>query len=365
MDNIMALAKNDKKETGVMTEGQSARESQEIQAALVVAKKFPRDQRVAMDRILSACSRPSLAEHSLYQYSRGGTDITGPSIRLAEAVAQNWGNISFGIRELEQRNGESTVEAFAWDVETNTKQVKVFQVPHIRHTKKGSFKLEDPRDVYENVANQGARRLRACILGIIPTDVIEAAVKQCDETMNANVDVSSETLIKMTDAFGKMGITREMIEKRIQRRLDTITPAQVVNLRKIYVSIEDGMSTPADWFEVQVPQSEQRHGGVEGLASKIAPQEKKEPVQQPAQTNTQQPQQEQASTRRITPVMLMNALGLSGVGSAGANAYLVFQGKIKEGQKIEDLPSVDKAAIVDHPQEFGKAVREWLITNSK
>jgi hypothetical protein len=77
-----------------------------------------------MDRILNACTRPTLAEAGALHLRRGGTEITGPSIRLAEALAQNWGNIQFGIRELEQRNGESTVEAFAWDIETNTRQTK-------------------------------------------------------------------------------------------------------------------------------------------------------------------------------------------------------------------------------------------------
>ena len=41
----------------------------------------------AMDKILQACTRPSLAEGALYSYSRGGSEITGPSIRLAEVAA--------------------------------------------------------------------------------------------------------------------------------------------------------------------------------------------------------------------------------------------------------------------------------------
>src|SRR5699024_11169676 len=149
------------------------REIAEVQAAMVIAKRFPRDPVEAMDRILQACTRPTLAEGALYSYSRGGSEITGPSIRLAEAIAQAWGNTQFGIRELEQRNGESTVEAYAWDLESNTRQAKVFQVPHERHTKRGTTRLTDPRDIYELVANQGARRLRACILGVVPGDVTE------------------------------------------------------------------------------------------------------------------------------------------------------------------------------------------------
>ncbi|MFA4834822.1 MAG: hypothetical protein WC749_01955 [Dehalococcoidia bacterium] len=229
-----------------------SREVAEVQGAMIIAKKFPRNQMKALDRILVACQRPLLAESALYSYARGGTEVTGPSIRLAEAIAQNWGNISFGIRELEQRLGESTVESFALDLETNTRQTKTFQVKHIRHTRaKGNYALEDPRDIYEMVANQGARRLRACILGVIPGDVVEAAVNQCEGTLKAKADISPEAIQKMVGVFKESGVTREMIEKRIQRKLDSITPAQVISLRKIYNSLKDGMSTPADWFDFE------------------------------------------------------------------------------------------------------------------
>src|SRR5574340_188946 len=173
------------------------REVAEVQGAIVLAKKFPRNQIEAMDRILNACQRPSLAEGALYSYARGGTDITGPSIRLAEVAAQQWGNMQFGIRELDQRAGESTVEAFAWDLETNTRQTKTFQVKHYRHTKKGGYNLSDPRDIYELVANQGARRLRACILGIIPGDIVEMAVDECEKTMKAKADTGPEAIKKL------------------------------------------------------------------------------------------------------------------------------------------------------------------------
>jgi hypothetical protein len=221
----------------------------EVQAAMVIARMNPRDPVAAVDRILNACTRPTLADAAVYQYSRGGSDISGPSIRLAEAMAQSWGNMQFGIRELEQRGGESTVQAFAWDVETNTRREVTFQVPHIRHTRAGAKRLEDPRDVYELVANQGARRLRACILAVIPGDVTEAAVAQCEATMKAKADTSPEAMAKMLSAFEQFGISKAQIEARIQRRLDAIQPAQVVALKKIYASLRDGMSTPTDWFD--------------------------------------------------------------------------------------------------------------------
>jgi hypothetical protein len=246
LDNAPVVARPS---SNPMAEVATQREVAEVQAAMILAKKFPRNPLEALDRILVTCQRPGLAEGALYSYSRGGTEITGPSIRLAEGIAQIWGNIQFGIRELEQRNGESTVESFAWDIETNTRQVKVFQVKHERHTKKGKYTLEDPRDIYEMTANQGARRLRACILGIIPGDVVEEAVKQCEETLKAKADLSPDALKKMMDSFAVYKVTKEMIEKRIQRKIESITASQKVSLGKIYNSLKDGMSAPADWFD--------------------------------------------------------------------------------------------------------------------
>ena len=235
--------------TTVTQATESNRAVAEVQAALFIARTNPRDQKRAMDRILNACCRPSLAESAIYAYARGGSSITGPSIRLAEAVAQQWGNMQFGIRELSNQGGKSEVQAFAWDVETNTRREITFTVPHIRHTKKGSYKLEDPRDIYELVANQGTRRLRACILAVVPGDVVEAAVNQCQITLQSHTDVTAEGIKKLIEAFEPLNVTKAQIEKFCQCRAEAIKPAQIVRLRSIYTSLRDGMSSPSDWFE--------------------------------------------------------------------------------------------------------------------
>lgn len=42
-----------------------SRQAQEVQAAMVVAKRFPRDEIEANNRILNACKRKSLAERAI------------------------------------------------------------------------------------------------------------------------------------------------------------------------------------------------------------------------------------------------------------------------------------------------------------
>lgn len=239
------------KEVSVMQNSDAERSIQEVQASMVIAKKFPRDLRNAMDNILNSCTRPTLANAALYSYPRGGTQVTGPSIRLAEAIAQHWENMQYGIRELSNANGESVVEAFAWDMQSNTKQVKVFTVKHERKARGQIQKLTDSRDIYELVANMGARRMRACILGVIPGDVVEAAVQQCADTQANNIDVSQESIKKMIDAFkDTFGITQEHIEKKIGRRATAINAPQVIQLRQIFQSLKDGMAKPSDYFEI-------------------------------------------------------------------------------------------------------------------
>lgn len=222
----------------------------EVQASMVLAHQNPRDPVVAMDRILNACTRQSLAESAVYVYARGGQNISGPSIRLAEMLAQNWGNIQYGLREISSKNGVSEMQAYAWDLETNVKREITFNVSHKRFTRKGSYDLSDPRDIYELTANQGARRLRTCILAVIPGDVTETAVRQCQLTMHSNVDCSPEKIKALLNAFADFGVTKSMIEARIQRRIEGIAPAQVVTLRNIYASLKDGMGTAADYFDM-------------------------------------------------------------------------------------------------------------------
>lgn len=158
--------------------------------------------------------------------------------------------MNYGFRELSRRPGESECEAFAWDLETNTKAVRQFSVRHRRDTRKGGYDLTDERDIYELMANQAQRRVRAAILEIIPGDIMEDAVAECEKTLKASVGDVADATAKLVQAFADMGVSREALEKRLGRRIDSIQPAQIIGFRKIYVSIKEGMSDARDWFEL-------------------------------------------------------------------------------------------------------------------
>lgn len=244
--------KNDvtKRENNVMAQSSEAKSMQEVQAALVIAKKFPRSMSQSFQDIMDSCKRPFLAEQAMYAYPRGNQTVTGPSIRLAEVLAQNWGNIECGIRELSQENGISEVEAYAWDYQTNFRCNKIFHVPHERHTKQGKKRLTDPRDIYELVANNGSRRLRACILAVIPGDIVEAAVKQCEKTLASDKEPIGDRIRKMIEKFSELDVKVEHLEERLGHKLEVTSEIELVNMIAIYKSLKDGMASREDFFNI-------------------------------------------------------------------------------------------------------------------
>lgn len=274
----LGFAKEAKKEESGLVAVEQSRAVAEVQAAYVIAKKFPRNEHESYVKIMEACKRPFLAEQAMYAYPKGGSLVTGPSIRLAEVMARSWGNIDFGIRELSQSVGISTVEAYAIDLETNTISRVTFQVPHIRDTKKGRIKLTDARDIYEMVANQGSRRLRRCILELMAVDVIEAAVDQVKKTLlNADIPIADQVR-KMILAFDELGVKVEHLEKRLGHKLDAIIPQEIVILKGIYKSIKDGFSPREDFFEIGLVKGANSEAELDDLLSKakknISPKDK-------------------------------------------------------------------------------------------
>mgnify|MGYP003290990393 FL=1 len=76
------------------------------------------------------------------------------------------------------------------------------------------------------------------------------AVAECRKTLAGNND---EPLIdrvkKMVVAFAKVGVTQEQIEKRLGRKVDTMTIDDFTDYIGIYNAIKQGESKIAEWFE--------------------------------------------------------------------------------------------------------------------
>ena len=133
-----------------------AREVAQVQGQIMMAKAYPRNMDMVLAKVESACSRKTLAEHALYTYARGGTNISGPTIRLMEALASAYGNVKAGYEVVEADDDKSRIRAYAYDMETNTVIERNFDVEHVRYANGQRKRLIDPRDIYEVIANNAS-----------------------------------------------------------------------------------------------------------------------------------------------------------------------------------------------------------------
>ena len=236
---------------------EASRAIAEAQGKLVIAKRFPRDEVTAYAKAIEACQRPSMAEKAFYSFPRGNQTVEGPTIRFAEELARCWGNIDYGIKELSQDEGKSEMQAYAWDLETNAQSVQNFTNLHQREVGKKMQALTSLRDIYENNANMATRRLRARILAILPSWFVEDAIAECKKTIAGNNDTPLiDRVKKMVVQFAKYGVTKEQIETRLKRKVDSMTADDFVEYTGIFNALKNGESKVSDWFEAPAEATE-------------------------------------------------------------------------------------------------------------
>lgn len=250
---------------------------QEVTARVYSAKMCPRDIAAASLTAIKECKNIALAEVALYSYPRGGQTVTGPSIRLIETIAAAYGNIEFGVKEVERRKGESTMHAYAWDYQTNVRRPIDWIQPHTIDTKKGPKPLHDDRDIYSQIMNMGARRMRKTLEDLLPKSLIDACVAECGRTLEGNGDLEGRKK-RMLEAFSKeFKVTEEQIRKRVGgKEVRAMSAIELVELGKIYNSIRDGMGKVDDYFETphdpkKIMRERDAAGKAENAAQAAAP----------------------------------------------------------------------------------------------
>lgn len=229
---------------------ESSRAIAEAQGKLLMAKRFPRSYTYAYSKAIEACQRKSFAEKAFFSYPRAGQTVTGVTIRFAEEMARCYGNLDYGIKEMSHEEGKSEMQAYCWDLETNTISSQNFTVEHVLETKHGNRKLTSQRDIYERTANDGARRLRARILAILPPDLVEDCINECRRTLAGQNTIPLIDKVKnMVSGFAKLGVTTEMLEKRLGHTIESTNNDELVEYIGIFNGLKQKETTISDWFE--------------------------------------------------------------------------------------------------------------------
>lgn len=236
---------------GQGTAVEQSRAVAEVQAAVIVAQQCPRNVGFARSEMQASAAMMGLAERAFYRFPRAGGAVSGPSVHLARELARCWGNVQYGIAELRRDDvaGESEMQAWAWDVQTNSRSSQTFIVPHMRDKKGGAERLTDLRDIYENNANMGARRLREAIFSILPPWFTEEAKELCTQTLeNGGGKPLPERIDGAVKAFESLGVTVDRLEQKLGRARDRWNGYDIAQLVITHKSIRRGEVTVEDEF---------------------------------------------------------------------------------------------------------------------
>lgn len=220
----------------------------EVQAAVTVAQRMPRDMDRATREMRDVCNRLGLANRAFYRVPNRGN---GPSVHLARELVRIWGNVDYGVRELRRDDaaGESEVQAFAWDLETNTRSTRTFIVPHARMRSGTRQPLTDLNDVYLNNQNTGARAVRECIFTVIPTWFTDEAESLCQATLaRGDGEPLADRVEKALGWFAGKGVKADQLEARLGKKLTRWDEQDVATLLVISQSIGRGEMTVEEEF---------------------------------------------------------------------------------------------------------------------
>jgi hypothetical protein len=242
---------------GQGTAVEQSRAVAEVQAAVIVARQFPRNEAQAIAKMRTGFAQHSLAVRSFFRFRRGKSQVSGETIQFAKELARCWTNIHYGVHELRRDDsaGESEMQAWAWDLETNERASTTFIVPHTRWTSdNGGTRLEDPRDVYENNSNNGARRLREMIFSVLPDWFREQAKEIATNTIERGQGDKplAQRVADCIAHFEGLGVTVEQLEEnRSGRPSGKWTNLDLGQLSIISESIRRGEITVDEEFPQQ------------------------------------------------------------------------------------------------------------------
>lgn len=230
---------------------ESERAIAQVQAKVIMARKFPRNPAACFENIREACRNLSLAESAFFSFPRGGEVVHGPTIRLAEELASIWGNIEISVVELARREGETELQASAWDLESNVSSSVNFTVKHSLDTRGGSKELTAQRDISDLTANVAARKLRGRILSILPEALVSAAVDMCRDTLARTISADLvDKRAAIVAHLRKMGITERAICVRFNvDKVEALDARAVSSLASIARTIKAGEASAAEIFE--------------------------------------------------------------------------------------------------------------------
>ena len=232
----------------------------EVDQQIATAMAFPRGGRKGgLRTIVNAITdlatlSEAAAEECVYALPRGGKPIKGPSVRLAEIVAGQYGNCRIGARVVHVDKFEKYVEAEGvfHDLESNT--ATTARVRRRITDKHGRLLTDDMILVTGNAAASIAKR--NAILGGVPKAMWSPAYDAAHAVIAGDIKTLAVKRDEAIRAFAIWGVKPEQIFAALEvGGLDDVGLDEIAMLRAMFKAVKDGEQKAEDFFPAVADQA--------------------------------------------------------------------------------------------------------------
>lgn len=210
----------------------------QVDVQIATAHRFPRSIKKFQDDALSmATANHETAASCFYKLPRGGKNIEGPSIRLAEIVASCWGNLRIQARIIGDDGKFVVAQCVAHDLEKN---VAMSAETRRRVTNKEGVRFND--DMIGVTANAACSiAIRNAIFKVVPKTFVDIVYGQAKKVAIGTSATLSERREKAFAFFAeKYGVPRERVLKALDRAaIQDVDLADVETLQGWHTALAD------------------------------------------------------------------------------------------------------------------------------
>jgi hypothetical protein len=218
----------------------------EIDMQISTARKYPRDLARTKKRMIEfATMDEDTAMACFYTLPRDGKKVQGPSVRLAEIAVSCYGNIRVATRIIDNDGRVITAQGVCHDLENNV-MISV-EVKRSILDKNGKQYKQDMQVTTGNAAS--AIALRNAVFKVIPGALVKPVYDQARAVAVGDAKTLNERRDKMLGAFSKMGVTKEMILRSVEKTsVENIGLDELGVLLGLFNAIREGDTTIEEAF---------------------------------------------------------------------------------------------------------------------
>jgi hypothetical protein len=249
------------------SEAMIAQARAQVEAACIMALRYPRDWDVVRDRLLKECRRPVFArgrepgKGAIYKKPIG-EGVRGLSVRFAEVAAQAAGHIHVNVLTLSESQEQRKVAVKVWDAQSmNSFEIeatiektierksiqKEQEFLRTRTNNRGQvlYVIQATEDDMLNKVNAAvSKAYRNGVLRMIPGWLLDECWEVLEATSQKKDAEDPDTAKReIFDAFSKLGVGTDKIKLIVGHELDSVEPKELSDLRALYTAIKDGETT--------------------------------------------------------------------------------------------------------------------------